>query len=37
MADPAAPGARLLVDLLVVAAALGALALGALTLRRRTA
>jgi ABC-2 type transport system permease protein len=35
--DPAAPGARLLVDLLVIAAAgLGALALGALTLRRRT-
>jgi ABC-2 type transport system permease protein len=36
--DPAALGGRLLVDLLVVAAAaLGALALGALTLRRRTA
>jgi ABC-2 type transport system permease protein len=36
--DPAAPGARLLVDLLVViAATLGALGLGALTLRRRTA
>jgi ABC-2 type transport system permease protein len=36
--DPAPPGGRLLVDLLVVvAAALGALGLGALTLRRRTA